>query len=223
MSKRKKCPDRRRTALRRCAWLAAILLFLAVTKLYTPLPGMAVAEAADVCDVKNPEVVDWFYDGTLPITRFSLHALVDGERSMMLTAVTFNPLAGGWYYRTFSEAEAWDGSGLYAGVYQHGQDEKNVGYLFGRIDDPNIVSVELTETVQAVLVPESGLHPDDEVTLPVTLKTEPIVERNGGRYLLAEMELRAEPYSTRGFQLTGYDAEGNAVVTIEPYWRYWHT
>lgn len=223
MNKRKKCPDRRRKALRRCAWLAAVLLLLSVTKLYAPLPGMAVAEAADVCDLEGPEVVDWFYDGTLPITRFSLHALVDGERSMMLTAVSFNPLAGGWYCRTYSEAEAWDDSGLYAGVYQHSQDEKNVGYLFGRIDDPRIASVELTERVQAVLVPESGLDPDEEVTLPVELKADPIVERNGGRYLLAEMEMREEPYYTRGFQLTGYDANGRPVVTIEPHWRYWHT
>lgn len=223
MRKQKKCLDRRRRALRRCAWLAAILLFLSVTKLYTPLPGMAIAEAADVCDVENPKVVDWFYDGTLPITRFSLHALVNGERSMMLAAVTFNPLAGGWYYRSYSEAEAWDGSGLYAGVYQHGQGDKAVGYLFGRIDDPEIVTVELTETVQAVLAPEYGLHPDEELTLPVTLKTEPIVERNGGRYLLAQMELREEPYYTRGFQLTGYDKDGNTVVTIEPHHRYWHT
>ena len=223
MNKRNKCPDRRRKALRRCALLAAILLFLSVTRLYTPLPGMAIAEAADVCDVENPEVVDWFYDGTLPITRFSLHALVDGERSMMLTAVSFNPLAGGWYYRAFSEAEAWDGSGLYAGVYQHGQDDKAVGYLFGRIDDPEIVTVELTETVQAVLAPESGLHPDDEVTLPVTLKDVPIFERSGTRYLLTEIELREQSYFTRGFQLTGYDKDGNAVATIEPHWRYWHT
>lgn len=223
MSKRKACPERRRTALRRCAWLAAVLLFLSVTKLYTPLPGIAVAKAADVCDVEDAEVVDWFYDGTLPITRFALHALVDGERSMMLAVVGFNPLVGGWYYRSYSEAEAWDGSGLYAGVYQHGQDDQTVGYLFGRIDDPEIVTVELTETVQAVLVPESGLHPDEELTLPITLKTEPIVERNGGRYILAEMEMREEPYYTRGLQLTGYDEDGNAVVTIEPHHRYWHT
>ena len=173
--------------------------------------------------MEDAEVVDWFYDGTLPITRFALHALVDGERSMMLAVVGFNPLAGGWYCRSYSEAEAWDGSGLYAGVYQHGQSDKAVGYLFGRIDDPEIVTVELTETVQAVLAPEYGLHPDEEVTLPVTLKTEPIVERNGRRYLLAEMELREEPAQTRGFRLTGYDAEGNAVVEIEPYWRYWYT
>ena len=223
MNKRKKRPGRRRTALRRCAWLAAILLFLSVTKLCLPLPGMAVAEAADICDLENPKVVDWFYDGTLPVTRFALHALVDGERSMMLAVVGFNPLAGGWYYRSYSEADAWDNSGLYAGVYQHGQDDQSVGYLFGRIDDPEIVAVELTETVQAVVAPESGLHPDEEVTLPVELKEDPILEKNGTRYLLANIEPREEPYYTRGFHLTGYDAEGNVVVSIEPYQRYWHT
>lgn len=214
MSKKTKCPDRKRKTLRRCAWLVVILAVLSVTNLFHATPWQAIGMVADRCDVENPDVVDWFYDGTLPVTRFALHALVQGEDAMMLTVVGFHPLMG-WYERSWATAETWDGSGFYAGVYQHGQDEASVGYLFGRIDDP---AIETVRVAKCMVNEETWEEYQQEVQL-AELTT---FERNNSRYILAKIDVELDSYC-RAFELTGFDADGNAVKTIEPHWRYWST
>ena len=215
MNRKTKCPDRKRRALHRCAWLVVILVILSVTRLISPLPWMAIRQMADKCDVESPNVVDWFYDGSLPVTRFALHALVDGENSMMLGVTGFHLLMG-WYDRTYVAVETWDGSGLYAGVYQHSQQDRTASYLFGRIDDPSIKTLRLAKTI---MNEETWEEYRQEVPLPEQY----VMERGGKRYILVKLDALQNDAYCRGFELTGYDAEGDAVITMEPHWQTWST
>lgn len=142
MSKQKKLLPRKKRALRNCAYLAVILVLASVFQVYRFLPSQAIGLMAEMEDVENPKVIDSFYDGTLPITRFAVHHLVQGDRSMMFCATGWHLLMG-WYDRTWATVETWDGTGVYAGVYGHQQDEKSVTYFYGRVDAESVESMTL--------------------------------------------------------------------------------
>ena len=212
MKKREKRSSRKRTALRRCAVLAAVVLLVSAMNLYHFLPIQAVWDMADMNDIEHPEAVRRFYDGALPVTRFALHYLVDGDYAMMLCMAGYHPLIG-WYDRSYAKAETWDGTGLYAGVYEHYQDGAGVAYLFGRIDDPRIQELRLRIT--------EGPYKENPVTQTVEIPEGDIWEQDGKRYFLSAL---ASPSGTRTvYHLSGLDEEGRTVRTVEAVARSWST
>lgn len=213
MKKREKQSSRKRTALRRCGLLAAVVVLASAMNLYRFLPIQAVRDMADMNDVEHPKVMRRFYDGTLPVTRFALHYLVDGDDAMMLCVTGCHPLIG-WYDRSYAKAETWDGTGLYAGVYAHYQDDASVSYLFGRIDDARIQGLSLRITEEA--------NGKDPVTQTVKIPEGDIWERDGKRYFLSELEQLFLGHSIT-YQLSGLDGDGRTVQTVEAGVRTWST
>ena len=210
--KRKKNLGRKGRALRSLGWLLVIAALASALKLYCFLPIQAIRNMADTQDVENPRVIDCFYDGTLPITRTALHYLVDGDRSMMLCVTGFNVFMG-WYDRSFVPVETWDGSGLYARLYIHQQDERRVAYLFGKIEDRSIAHIILN----GFSVPEGA----ENVSYRGEIPAEDIFEKDGERYFVTQLDAADLPeYVYEGF-ITGYDRNGNAIKTVKALVHSW--
>ena len=208
MRKQRKMSTRKRTALRRCGWLAAVVVLASVTGLYLFLPIQAVRVMADLKDIQHPRVVERFYDGSIPATRFALHYLVDGDDAMMLCTAGYHPLMG-WYDRGWCKAETWDGSALHGGIYTHCQGEREMSWLFGRVDDGTIGNLTLERTVE----PLGGTPYTEAWSIP----REDLLEKNGKRYILmkldgAEWEKEQESWIT--WRLTGRTG-GGQIVTAE--------
>lgn len=208
MKRKRKLSTRKRTVLRRCGWLAAAVVLASVTGLYRFLPIQAVRVMADLKDIQHPQVVERFYDGSIPVTRFALHYLVDGDDAMMLCTAGYHPLIG-WYDRGWCKAETWDGGPLYGGIYTHSQGGEGMAWLFGRVDDGTIQSLTLERTVE----PLKG-EPYTEVW---SIPRGDLFEKNGKRYILMKLdgaEWEKEQESRITWRLTGR-AGGGQIVTAE--------
>lgn len=214
MRKKTRTPTRKRTALRRCAVLALLLCVTSALNLYHPLPIQAVRGMADIEDVEHPRVIERFYDGSLPITRFALHYLVDGDNSMMLCVAGWHAVLG-WYDRAYASVETWDGTGLYAGMYAHYQDDKRVGYLFGQIDDDEIT--------QLLVEVHSSPQPEEAEVYFIDIPRENIFEKDGKRYFLSKMNMEELPDWLYDVHVSGIDEDGNIVQTTETMSRSWST
>lgn len=214
MKNRRPMSSRRRQALRRCALLAAVVMLSSALGLYRFLPVQAMRLMADMEDVEHPRSVKWFYDGTLPITRVALYDLVQGDAAMLLCVTGFSPL-GGWYDRAWAKVETWDGTGLYAGVYGHGQDGAFVTYIFGRVDDPAVQTLSVLVTEDALEdVPRSR-----SVEIPLSdIQT----EKNGRRYFATKLDVWPVGSSTT-FQVIGSGMDGTAFRTVEAPSQSWST
>lgn len=142
MKKQKKLRSRKKRALRNCVWLIVILVLASVFRIYQFFPGQAIHFMAEREDVENPKVIHSFYDGSLPITRFAVHHLVQGDNSLMFCGTGWHLLMG-WYDRAWAAVETWDGTGVYGGIFEHKQDEKSMTYFYGRVDAESVESMAL--------------------------------------------------------------------------------
>ena len=207
MRRRVKQRTRKQTAIRRCIFLIAVVLLMSALRIYGILPIQVIWRMADRADVEHPIVVERFYDNTLPVTRFAVHHLVEGDNSVMLGVVGFQIFMG-WYDRAYATVETWDENGLYAGIYQHTQDEESVMYLYGRIDKPEIERLSLR-------IKELSMSDNTEMVRTVEIPMEGIMEKNKKRYILTKLQLPEENVYPQEFLLTGWDISGQAVVTTE--------
>ena len=215
MKKRTKTPSRKRTALRQLMALVLAVLLASALGMYGFLPVQAVRQLADIEDVEHPRIVHRFYDGRLPVTRFGLFHLVEGDRSVMVGLTGWHLLMG-WYGHTYASIETWEDAALHAGFYIHTQDGETMAFFYGKIEDDSIC--RLTAELRA--------HPDEEdaVDQRIELTEDAIFERNGERYFIAPVEWEEDfPEWVRDTFLTGTDADGNVVQTVEATAVQWST
>ena len=214
---------RKQTALRRLALLLAIFLAASALNLVNLLPRQAVEDMADQQDIEHPVVIRRFYDGTLPVTRFALQYLVEGDDAMMLCTTGYHPL-GGWYDRDWCRVETWDGAPVHVGLRIHNQGGKRTAYLFGRIDDASVTA--LTLRFSQHLFPE-GVDSFQEVPHVLEVPREAVFRgENGNRYLLAPITLPSagEKYPQfEDFRILGYDREGKVLADEEVPYQSWST
>ena len=214
---------RKQTALRRLALLLAIFLAASALNLVNLLPRQAVEDMADQQDIEHPVVIRRFYDGTLPVTRFALQYLVEGDDAMMLCTTGYHPL-GGWYDRDWCRVETWDGAPVHVGLRIHNQGGKRTAYLFGRIDDASVTA--LTLRFSQHLFPE-GVESFQEVPHVLEVPREAVFRgENGNRYLLASITLPSarEKYPQfADFRILGYDREGKVLADEEVPYQSWST
>ena len=214
---------RKQTALRRLALLLAIFLAASALNLVNLLPRQAVEDMADQQDIEHPVVIRRFYDGTLPVTRFALQYLVEGDDAMMLCTTGYHPL-GGWYDRDWCRVETWDGAPVHVGLRIHNQGGKRTAYLFGRIDDASVTA--LTLRFSQHLFPE-GVESFQEVPHVPEVPREAVFRgENGNRYLLAPITLPSagEKYPQFvDFRILGYDREGKVLADEEVPYQSWST
>ncbi len=215
--KKKRVLSRKHRALRNCGWIAVLLVLTSVLKLYSFLPVQAVRNMSDARDIENPKVVNTFYDGSLPITRFALWHLVQGDNAMMFCATGWHLLMG-WYDRTWATVETWDGTGVYAGVYSHAQDEERVTYFYGRVDAESVES--LTLDVDWAYWERDREHRGE---VQYNLTPEDFFEKDGKQYFCAK--LRAEEMWTWSADttVTCVTGDGTVLETTEVDWRTWST
>ena len=214
---------RKQTALRRLALLLAIFLAASALNLVNLLPRQAVEDMADQQDIEHPVVIRRFYDGTLPVTRFALQYLVEGDDAMMLCTTGYHPLEG-WYDRDWCRVETWDGAPVHVGLRIHAQGGKRTAYLFGRIDDASVTA--LTLRFSQHLFPE-GVESFQEVPHVLEVPREAVFRgENGNRYLLAPITLPSagEKYPQfADFRILGYDREGKVLADEEVPYQSWST
>ena len=202
MKKRISSPTRKRTALRRCAWLAALVVLASVLGIYNFVPVQAVWEMADVCDIQHPKTVSRFYDGTLPVTRFAVYNLMDGDDAMLLCRINYHPLTG-WYGSTCGKAETWNSDPLHGGIYGETQGGKRICWFYGRVDDRHIQRLSLERTVK----PVEG-EPFTEVW---DIPSEDLFEKNGKWYVLTKLDMEPRMNALCTYRLMGVTDSGQIV------------
>ena len=213
MKQKTKTPTRQRTALRRILALVLVMVFASALELYHFFPMQAIRKLADAEEVEHPKVIHWFYDGTLPATRFAVYSLVDGDHSLML-GVTGWGLLMGWYGRTYTSIETWEEADLHAGLHAHHQDGKEVAYFYGKLENDAICSLT------------AELHPrpeeDEDAIYFFEIAEDEIFEKNGARYFVSRLDMDDElPEWLFDVYVTGLDADGNAVQTVKAKAQSW--
>ena len=215
---------RKQTALRRLALLLAIFLAASALNLVNLLPRQAVEDMADQQDIEHPVVIRRFYDGTLPVTRFALQYLVEGDDAMMLCTTGYHPL-GGWYDRDWCRVETWDGAPVHVGLRIHNQGGKRTAYLFGRVDNGHIDRFTLTFT--EVTEGEGGTI--ERVPHSMDLPASALFRGgNDRRYLLTSLDfpwVEDAPFAPQfeDFRILGYDREGKVLADEEVPYQSWST
>lgn len=184
-------------------------------------PRQAVADIADRVDMKGGNTfITAFYDGTLPITRFSRQYLVDGENAILLCAVS--PSIMGWYDRDWCKVETWDGAPVHAGLRMHTQGGKRTAWLFGRVDHGYIDTLSLHADA---IVWEDNTH--RKVTQTFEVPRDAIFRgKNDRRYILAPVEIPYDEEDTiryRSFRILGYDYSGAVLADEEVNFQSWST
>ena len=219
MKKQKKRLSRKKRALWNCGWLAVILILASVFQIYRFTPGQAIRAMAERQDVENPKVIHSFYDGSLPVTRFAVHHLVQGDDSLMLCATGWHLLTG-WYDRAWATKETWDGTGVYGGVFGHKQDEKRMTYFFGRVDAASVESLTLEvefaywneETGEELLrYMRYGFGPED------------FFEENGSLYFCKKLQTEEDWDWFNMPTVTCVTGDGRTLMAKDVGWRSWST
>jgi len=217
VKKRKKNLTRKGRILRLCAGFAAIIALASTLKLYHFLPIQAIHAMADQQDIEEPRVIDTFYDGTLPITRFALCHLVQGKDALMLCTTGYNPFMG-WYDRTWSVVETWNGTGLYAGVQRHQQDDKQVTYFYGRVDAEAVETLSLEVDFTSWDGKQELKH-----HAKYTLAAEDFFEKDGFLYFCEKLPMEDKPLWEwlAKPRVVCTTADGTVLETDEVDWRGW--
>lgn len=220
----KKIYSRPRRIVKRLVILLLTLMVLNGLGLYRVTPWRGVRAIADLCDVEKPEKITRFYDATLPIHRFALKYLVDGENAMMLCTTAFHPLMG-WYDRDYCRVETWDGAPIHAGLASHSQGEKEVMYLFGRVDNGYITEFTL-EYNKLVEGKDGGIQ---RIPCSVEVPASAIFwGENEKRYFLTPMQLPEDADARyypqlQDFRIIGYDHTGKVLADEEVFRQHWST
>lgn len=217
MKKRKKLLSRKKRVLRNCAWLAVILVLASALQIYRFTPGQAIRAIAEIEDVENPKVVHSFYDGSLPITRFAMHHLVQGDNSLMLCATGWHLLMG-WYDRAYATVETWDGTNIYAGVYGHKQDENEMTYFYGRVDADSVESM----TLEVDFTYWDG-DAEQKRYLRYEFGPEDFLEENGALYICKKLQADEDWEWFSDPKVTCITGDGRTLITEDVGWRTWST
>ncbi len=192
--KKQELPTRRRSALRRLA-MAAVLLALANGVLHVGylLPVQALRDIEERQGTGKTAVVTGQWGKEL----YKAHRmyLSAGENVTMLSDVHLSPL--GWTSGFGTAVDCTDEAAVHAGwTEMTWQDQETVLYVFGRVDDPDVVRVR------------AGIQRTAEGAARYVLETETFLEQGGYRYFL----LRKYPAGWNGHvSLTAYDEAGGVL------------
>ena len=215
--KKKRLLPRKKRALRNCAWLAVIVVLASVFQIYRFTPGQAVRLMAEIEDVENPKIVHSFYDGSLPITRFAVHHLVQGDRSLMLCGTGWHLLMG-WYDRAWATVETWDDAGVYGGIFGHKQDEKSMTYFYGRVDAESVESM----TLEVDFTYWDGN--DEHVRyMRYEFGPEDFFEENGALYICRKLQAEEGWEWFNEPKVTCVTGDGRTLTAKDVGWRSWST
>lgn len=208
---KKRTPDlnRRRKALRAVAvTLAAWLFMVHVMHIGLLFPRQAIWQLEERAGIAHAtRVVE--RSRTAEIRASMLTYLVGNEEAAMLGG-TYLTLYG-WMAGFSIALDCTEDAPVHAGVYYMSRDERNVRYVFGRVEDPEIVRVEVSLCPEEV--DEQGHSVVGEEVRRLTDLT--LTEQDGHRYFLAkdgspwEAERRAIPV------VYGYDGAGREVLRLE--------
>lgn len=220
MKGKKKLLSRKKRALRNSAYLMVVLVLASALQIYRFLPVQAVRTIAEMEDVERPKVIRTFYDGSIPITRFALHHLVQGENSLMFCTTGWHLLMG-WYDRAYATVETWDGSGVYGGVFGHGQDGESMIYFYGQVDAETVESL----TLEVDFTYWNGKEEEEDSVqhLRYEFDAEDFFEENGTLYICKKLQVEEgwEWFSDPG--VTCVTGDGRTLTAKDVSWRSWST
>lgn len=217
----KKCYTRKQRALRRLALAVLLLAALNLLGVVNSLPAQAARDAAAEVNLTKPQVIYRYHSDALPIYRFAVQELIEGENGIVLCSLEFHPLLG-WGVWDRCAAAIRRGETMALGWRYHGQGEAESARLFGRVDDERIARIVLRWR------PGTGIEDDFRYW---EMPEEAFFRLDGRRYVLCDAlavgsaEINANGADHRFLsELTalGYDAAGTllAETTVDSIWWY---
>lgn len=215
MRRKKRLPTRRGRAAG-CA-LAALALLLVVqnllhTGLLLPIQAIRLREGQD--GIRGTRVVlrQWEPD----LYRTSLFYLKANERALVLSSCHLT--ARGWQPMYSALLDCTVDGPLHAGeqavILDAGEEAENRYYgthlfVYGRVDDPAIESLEIQ-----LRVPPEEAGGEDAGGGYLSLAA-PILQRDGQRYFLLDHRLSSPGNLAREDRIVGRDAAGNTVAVLQ--------
>lgn len=209
MKKRTPKLNRRRKALRAAVGtLAAWLVMVHVMYIGLLFPRQAIWQLEERAGIAHAAYVVE-RSRTAEIQASMLTYLVGNEEATMLGTAYLTIY--GWTPRFSIALDCTEDAPLHAGIYYMSRDERNVRYVFGRVEDPEIVRVEVSLCPEEV--DEQSHYVVGEEVRRLTDLT--LTERDGHRYFLAkdgspwEADRKAIPV------VYGYDDAGREILRLE--------
>lgn len=209
MKKRAPNLNRRRKALRAAVGtLAAWLVMVHVMHIGLLFPRQAIWQLEERAGIAHAAYV--VERSRTPEIRASMLTYLVGNEEAAMLGSTYLTLHG-WMPGFSIALDCTEEAPLHAGVYYMSRDGQSVRYVFGRVEDPEIIRVEVS------LCPEEADEQGHSVVGGEVrrLTDLTLTERDGHRYFLAkdgepwEAERRAIPV------VYGYDAAGREVLRLE--------
>lgn len=200
---------RKRLALR---WILPALVFLLVVNqllgVCLLLPIQAAHRSADLQGIGRTHLVKRRWEPELRAT--GLLYLMENENALLLTDTHFGLL--GWETERGAAVDCTGDAPLYVGQYDAAYEDRMVNCLFGRVDDPEIVRVEIS--VRAVGYAGTTETWEETASLPV--EPEDFIAREEGRYFLVEDVIDNWPDNTfRQAWITAYNGGGDVVTEFQ--------
>lgn len=206
--KRTRLPTRRRTALKRLLTAALVMLFVnRVMLLGQLLPIQAIRQVEERQGAGRGRVVARAH--TPEIYATMLVYLMENERATTLADTHLNIL--GWNAGFGTALDCTGDAPLYAGRVRLSHDGENVTYFFGRVDDPDIETVEVR--LMAMEVDEQSHYvPGEEEAY---LAASEFYEKEGRRYFLLRDGPRAADEGLCIPIAVGRDGAGDEIARLE--------
>lgn len=199
--KKTKMLSRRRKALRRVL-IAAAVLFLVNRILLIGLlfPIQAIRHNEELMGTGRTEVIRRDWDPSFHWDFMTY--LTKSENVVMLSGARLTPY--GWTNGFGRVVDCAEEAPIHAGTWFLNWGKWSTIYVFGRVDDPDIVELRIQWTIEG----------DEQSDMWELSKTSEWIEEDGRRYFLCSYR-NANAADYRVPQVVAYDQERNEVARVE--------
>jgi len=179
---------RKRKALRRTAILVVMIVLASSVGLYGFSPAQGRHYNEESHHTGRTQLVQRLYNPSLIGTRMALFDLTKNENVLMLHYIRWHPLVG-WMDSGAAVVDCGSDEPLYCGTYfLSSKDSDNLSFVFGRVDEPRIVSLKIS------LQNSSYLENEDRVIWTeydhFKLDVQSSKEKDGARYFIENFDMK---------------------------------
>jgi hypothetical protein len=207
MKKQKYYLPRRRKAIKRIALCIVLFLIGSFVCNVGFLPSHALRETEKYYATGKTEVIDRQFGLPVDFTGFGYFVFSANENALMHTPITCIPILS-WSRCVAATVDCTEDRPIQAGFHSiTGSKKSGCFVFFGRVDDADIASVEVTIKY---------VNSDESVSATV-LPVQEFIKKNGQRYfcIWSPKETGEQSSIAAYFTVTGYGADGELIYSTK--------
>ena len=210
-------PTRKRKALRRTAVFLALLALSGLFSYGRAFPAWAVRYTEETYNIGRTQVVKRLRPPKELKLGTALFYLTENEHALLVSAVRFYPLYG-WVDAGGGFVDCTKDAPIHVGAWSVSrmgdENDEGVQYLFGRIDDPAVSSINVRVSWRDFNVEEEVYN----TAFIVATAAEDWTQKDGKRYFVCQYDGDWKPFqdtyhSSMYYFSDALDAEGRVLYT----------